>query len=471
MNQAFFEAILDNMTDGVYILDDKGNYIFVNSTYVNLLNMPKSMLLNYNVHDFLSTGQIDICISDIVYREKRQVVMFQNVYDTQSYGRQTFRQMVISTPILNSNGNVQNILAVVRPLNMLNALYQEAASHNILVAPQSIGEEDEKDPHIVAESLSMQRILRLAKTVSDVDTAILVTGESGTGKEVIAQYIHRVGKRKDKPFVVINCAALPASLLEAELFGYEKGAFTGASPSGKKGLFEEACGGTVFLDEINSMPLNLQGSLLRTIETKTIRAIGSNRNTHVNFRLITASNEDLDELVKQKKFRLDLLYRLNVIPVNIPPLRQRKEDIIPLANNFLKYFCEKHGKHMAFSPATLHNILAYDWPGNVRQLKNFVERSVVISLEEIIGVDNVAAIAGKGYLGLSTYNSSEYSNPSNEIFDRLLAGGVTLEAYINQCEKEYVGHVLQHYPNTYKAAEMLGTSQSSVMRKKKKYDL
>jgi len=433
--------------------------------------MSKNMLLNYNVHDFLSTGQIDICISDIVYREKRQVVMFQNVYDTQAHGRQTFRQLVISTPIFNSGGNVQNILAVVRPLNMLNALYQQAASHNVVAAAAQPITDEEKDPNVVAKSLSMQRILRLARTIADVDTAVLVTGDSGTGKEVVAQYIHRVGKRRDKPFVVINCAALPASLLEAELFGYEKGAFTGASPSGKKGLFEEACGGTVFLDEINSMPLGLQGSLLRTIETKTVKRIGSNKNIHVNFRLIAASNEDLDELVKQKRFRMDLLYRLNVIPVDIPPLRQRKEDIIPLANNFLKYFCEKHNKHMVFSPATLHNILAYDWPGNVRQLKNFVERSVVISLEEIIGVDNVEAIAGSGYLHVSPHQPPSQANPPNELFAQLLTGGTTLEAYVNGCEKEYVSYVLQQYPNTYKAAEVLGTSQSSVMRKKKKYDL
>jgi transcriptional regulator with PAS, ATPase and Fis domain len=218
------------MTDGVYVLNDKGDYIFVNSTYVNILRMPKSTLLRYSVYDFLSTGQIDFSISDIVYREKRQMVMFQNVYDTQSYGRQTYQQLVISTPIFNSSGNVQNILAIVRPMHMLNSLYDEAnrsfsASLNLSVART---QDEKRDPSIVAESTAMQNILELARTVSGVDSAILVTGESGTGKEVVAQYMHRIGKRKDKPFVVINCAALPASLLEAELFGYEKGAFTGA---------------------------------------------------------------------------------------------------------------------------------------------------------------------------------------------------------------------------------------------------
>jgi transcriptional regulator with PAS, ATPase and Fis domain len=470
MNQVFFEAILDNMTDGIYILDDRGNYIFVNSTYVQLLNMPKSTLLTYNVHDFLTTRQIDVCISDIVYKEKRQVVMFQDVYDTQSYGRQTFRQLVVSTPIFNSSGNVQNILACVRPLSTLNALYREASrSQDVLAAAQP--DDEEKDPHIVAKSPAMRGILKLAKTVADVDTAVLVTGESGTGKEVVAQYIHRAGKRANKPFVVINCAALPASLLEAELFGYEKGAFTGASASGKKSLFEEASGGTVFLDEINSLPLGLQGVLLRAIETKTIKRIGSNKSIHVDFRLIAASNEDLDELVRQKQFRLDLLYRLNVIPVVIPPLRHRKADIAPLANSFLDYFCDKHSKQLVFSPATLRNMLAYDWPGNVRQLKNFVERSVVVSLEAVIGVDNIAAIAGSSYPSLPTQTSKDYANPSGEFYAQLLVGGVTLEAYLDRCEREYVSYALQQYSTTYKAAAALGTSQTSVMRRKKKYAL
>ena len=476
MDATFFEAILDNMTDGVYILDDKGNYIFVNSTYIQLLNMPKSTLLNYNVHDFLSTGQIDVCISDIVYREKRQVVMFQNVYDTQSYGRQTIRQMVISTPILNSSGDVQNILAVVRPINILNALYDEANRSNVVTArPFSLSKDEQQTPFIAASGI-MQQILALAQTIADVDTAVLISGESGTGKEVIAQYIHSLGKRKDKPMVVINCAALPESLLEAELFGYEKGAFTGASSTGKKGLFEEANGGIVFLDEINSLPLNLQGHLLRAIETKTIKRIGSTKVTHVDFRLIAASNEDLDELVKEKKFRLDLLYRLNVIPINLPPLRKRKEDILPLANHFLEYFCEIHAKQKVFSPFTLRNMMEYDWPGNVRQLKNFVERSVVITLDEVIEIENVAGITGSSYPALSYGATSELSNnaspaASQEHYPQLLAAGVTLEEYISNCEKEYLSFILEHYPNTYKAASVLGTSQTSIMRRKKKYNL
>ena len=271
MDQLYLlEVILDNLPDGVYVLDDRGNYIFVNSAYVQALNMPKDVLLHYNVHDFLNTGQIDICVSDIVYREKRQVVMFQDVLDTQNYGRDTIRQMIISTPIFDDSGKIRNILAVVRPLDRLNQLYYQATQAESVSSISGLrASPPVKGSAVIAESPAMRAALSTAATVAVVDSAVLISGESGTGKEVVAQYIHDASPRSGKPLVVINCASLPENLLEAELFGYEKGAFTGAAPGGKAGLFEAADGGTLFLDEINSMPLNPQGKVLRALETKT----------------------------------------------------------------------------------------------------------------------------------------------------------------------------------------------------------
>lgn len=327
------EVILDNLPDGVYVLDDRGNYIFVNSAYVQALNMPKDVLLHYNVHDFLNTGQIDICVSDIVYREKRQVVMFQDVLDTQNYGRDTIRQMIISTPIFDDSGKIRNILAVVRPLDRLNQLYYQATQAESVSSISGLrASPPVKGSAVIAESPAMRAALSTAATVAVVDSAVLISGESGTGKEVVAQYIHDASPRSGKPLVVINCASLPENLLEAELFGYEKGAFTGAAPGGKAGLFEAADGGTLFLDEINSMPLNLQGKVLRALETKTIQRLGSTRSKKVDFRLLTASNEDLYHLVEEKKFRADLYYRLAMIPIRLPPLRERREDIIKYCN-------------------------------------------------------------------------------------------------------------------------------------------
>lgn len=464
----FFETILDNLTDGVYILDDKGNYIFVNSAYVQSLNMPKSLLLKYNVHDFLKTGQIDICISDIVYREKRQVVMLQEVLDTQNYGRKAFRQMVISTPIFDETGTISNILAVVRPLDKHNELYYQASQNTMQSA--ILGAQSSRPATgaaVIAESPAMRAVLDAATTVAPVDSAVLITGESGTGKEVVAQYIHDASPRRKRPMVVINCASLPENLLEAELFGYEKGAFTGAAPGGKIGLFEEADGSTLFLDEINSMPLDLQGKVLRAIETKTIQRIGSTRSRKVDFRLLTATNEDLAVLVAEKKFRMDLYYRLAVIPICIPPLRERPEDIIPLALHFLKHYCQKYSKDKVFTPRTLDTIRNHHWPGNVRELKNFVERSVVMSMDRNIEVLDVSSFVGAASTGVPR----EHAPAIDARFEQMLASGVTLEQYLDQCEQEYVSFALSKYRNSYKAAAALGTSQTSIIRRKKKYSL
>ena len=473
----FLEGILDSLPDGIYVLDDKGNYIFVNSAYVQALNMPKSVLLSYNVHDFLNTGQIDICVSDIVYREKRQVVMFQDVLDTQHYGRNAFRQMVISTPIFDDSGKIRNILAVVRPLDKLNQLYYQANQAQAISSFTGRGNPmPVKGAAVVAESPAMRAALSSAATVAAVDSAVLISGESGTGKEVVAQYIHDASPRADKPMVVINCASLPENLLEAELFGYEKGAFTGAASGGKAGLFEAADGGTLFLDEVNSMPLNLQGKVLRALETKAIQRVGSTRSKHVDFRLLTASNEDLHQLVEEKRFRVDLYYRLAVIPIRLPPLRERREDIIPLAQHFLTLFCRKYAKDKSFSPQTLQLIAQYPWPGNVRELRNFVERAVVMSLGQQIAVPDVSffleptpAAPPQQFQGDDP--ACTYSPAISARYEQMIASGVSLQQYLDQCGREYVAYALQKYKNSYKAAEALGTSQASIMRRKQKYHL
>ncbi|WP_186429315.1 sigma-54-dependent Fis family transcriptional regulator [Clostridium sp. BSD9I1] len=474
----FYETLLDNMSQGIYVLDDCGNYIFVNSSYIRMLNMPKNILLNYNVHDFLQTKQIDVCVSDIVYEKKHRIVMFQDVYDTQGYGRKQIRQLVVSTPLFNSLGKIENVLAMVYPLEMLNSLYYEASQFDIVSTFSSFpsAEVTWDNDSFIAKSPSILNLLKMIQTVSDVDSTILISGESGTGKEVFAKYIHQTGNRKDKPFVVVNCASIPENLLEAELFGYEKGAFTGASSVGKKGLFEEADGGVLFLDEINSLPISLQGKLLRAIETKTINRVGSTRFKHIDFRLVAATNESLLDLVEKKQFRLDLYYRLNVVPISIPPLRERKEDIILLANHFLKHFCYKYNRKKMFSPQTMDNIIQYKWPGNVRELKNFVERAVVVSIGDIIELKNIEYISGDQHHQFHTdilntmpiTNNSTTTEPSCE---KMLDEGVTLKDYLEQCEKAYLSHALNRYKTSYKIADALGTSQTSIMRRKTKYNL
>lgn len=402
--------------------------------------------------------------------------MFQDVMDTQNYGRNTFRQMVISTPIFDETGKVRNILAVVRPLDMMNSLYQQASQSATVSAFTGVGSTPPvTGKALIAESPAMQGILTTVATVAAVDSAVLITGESGTGKEVIAQFIHDASPRNKRDLIVINCASLPENLLEAELFGYEKGAFTGAAPGGKMGLFEAAHGGTLFLDEINSMLLNLQGKVLRALETKTIQRVGSTKSKQVDFRLLTASNEDLTKLVEEKRFRADLYYRLAVIPIRLPPLRERREDIVPLALHFLDMYCRKYSKIKTFTKQTLHLISQYPWPGNVRELKNFVERSVVMSLGQQIEVLDVASFLSTVSVQPNGSAGTPAAPPGNNQvdarFEHMLAAGVSLETYVAQCEKQYLSHALKKYQNSYQTAAALGTSQSSIMRRKQKYQL
>lgn len=243
---------------------------------------------------------------------------------------------------------------------------------------------------LIAESDAMKNVFKIATDVAQhSDTGVLITGESGTGKEVVAHFIHQNSSRSSFPFIDINCASLPEQLLESELFGYEKGAFTDARSS-KTGLFEEANHGTLFLDEIAEMSLPLQAKLLRVIETKSFRKVGGNKNIQLDIRIIAATNKDLKKAVSDKTFREDLYYRLNVFPIHIPPLRERKDDIIPLTRLFLKHFSKKFGKNMTGLNEDVWDVLLnYSWKGNVRELKNMIERVCIVHNDTELRLEHI----------------------------------------------------------------------------------
>lgn len=468
-----FEMILDNISDGIFLTDRDGTILYANSVYMKLLNMSKDDMIGFNVHRFLELGQVEFCISDIVCKENRQIIMFQDVYDTSRTRQKMHRQLAIFTPLFGPDGEIENILAVVKPLNRLNSEYYAASQNNIIssIAVVPDNAQDKDQGFLIAESRAMQGILKVVHEVADTEASVLISGESGTGKEVIAHYIHDCSSRRDHPLVIINCASLPENLLEAELFGYEKGAFTGSAPNGKPGLFEEAAGGTLFLDEINSMPLSLQGKLLRAIETKSIQRIGATKGRRIDFRLLVATNENLEQLVREQRFRADLFYRINVIPIVIPPLRERREDIVPLALKFLEMYCKKNQKEKVFSPRTLENIRKADWPGNVRELKNFVERSVLMSRDTTIEVTDISSISSAGGQEVSArrFGDQLCFTPTAQRYEALVRKGVSLDEYLARCEAGYLEWAFQEYGSTYKVAEALHTSQASIMRRKKKY--
>ena len=311
----------------------------------------------------------------------------------------------------------------------------------------------------------MSELVRIMNNVASTDANILIQGESGTGKEVLAEYIHEMSERKGKEMVRINCAAFPETLLESELFGYEKGAFTGALGSGKKGLIETAHESTLFLDEINSLPLALQGKILRTIETKMVQRIGSDRPKRIDFRLIAATNEDLSECIKKKTFRADLYYRLNVIPAIIPPLRERPSDIEPLIQYFLNKYCKKYGREKTFSPEVMEILKNYSWPGNVRELKNFVERIVLISAASVYCIRKIPPQMLDGQLTISSGDKNGGAMGCQ--YDSRLS----LEENLNSFEKQIIESVVQHYGSGKSAAEVLKVNQSTISRKMAKYNI
>ncbi|MBC8357524.1 MAG: sigma-54-dependent Fis family transcriptional regulator, partial [Candidatus Aminicenantes bacterium] len=298
---------------------------------------------------------------------------------------------------------------------------------------------------IIAKSPKMLKIFELIKTVAPTSATVLITGKTGTGKEIIARAIHHKSIRGDKPFIVTSCAALPESLLESELFGHEKGSFTGALER-KKGKFEAADKGTLFLDEIGEINANTQIHLLRALEEKKITRVGSNEEIDVDVRLIAATNRNLKAIVKQEKFREDLYYRLNVVTIELPPLKDRGEDILPLAEHFLKKFAEENNKSIKiFSPEVVKFMLNYSWPGNVRELENMVERSVILSKNKTITLAEVP----------------------QDIIHPMPAEGKTIELV----ERNHIINVLEETKgNISKAAEILGIRRMTLYNKLKKYN-
>jgi transcriptional regulator with PAS, ATPase and Fis domain len=299
----------------------------------------------------------------------------------------------------------------------------------------------------------MEQIINQAKKIADFSSTVLLHGESGVGKEVIAQAIHQLGNRSSKPFLKLNCGAIPENLLESELFGYIKGAFTGADQN-KDGYFKQADEGVLFLDEIGEMPLHLQVKLLRVLQEQEVIPVGSTKPIKVNVQIIAATNKRLEKMVEERTFREDLYYRLNVIPLNIPPLRERVEDISLLAFHFLQQLNEKYNKSFHLTPDAINVLEFYFWPGNVRELQNIIERLVVSAEDQIINAEDVNQFLP---------NSYDF-NKSKPVINKV----IPLQEAIDYVEEQLIMLAMKQYKTTTKAAQVLGISQSSVSRKYQK---
>ena len=302
--------------------------------------------------------------------------------------------------------------------------------------------------NIIAKSSKMQRVIEVIKVVAKSNATVLITGESGTGKELVARAVHAQSDRRNKPFVPVSCAALPESLLESELFGHEKGSFTGAYAQ-KKGKFEFADGGTLFLDEIGEMSANIQVHLLRVLEEKEFTRVGGNEPIRVDVRVISATNKDLRKAIEKQEFREDLYYRLNVVNIELPPLRERKEDIPLLADYFLRKFAVENRKEVTeFSPEVIESLVAYDWPGNIRELENAIERAIILSRDSSITTTDL---------------------PQENVS---LVGSASIGKNLKEVEKTHILNVLRETGENYsEAARILGVSRMTLYNKAKEYGL
>lgn len=380
-------AIIEHSFDGIFITDAKANVIRINHAYEVITGLKKEEILGKNMTDLVRNKLISESGSLQVIKTKQPVTLQQSF-------RSGKEALVTSSPIFDADGNFIMIVTNVRDLTEiynLKAVVQEktAAMDRLAMELEHLQTTSEDNQEIIAKDETTLAAMLLANRVASMDTTVILLGETGVGKEVMARYIFQHSHRAKNSFIKVNCGAIPENLIESELFGYEGGAFTGANKNGKIGLFELANKGTLFLDEIGELPKDMQVKLLRVLQEQEILRVGGTKPVKIDVRIIAATNRNLEEMVSDGTFREDLYYRLTVFPISIPPLRMRKKDIVPLALSFLEKLNQKYQLKKYFTDLSMQLLHEYDWPGNIRELKNIVERAIIISPSDAIKPENL----------------------------------------------------------------------------------
>ncbi|HGC4360612.1 TPA: sigma 54-interacting transcriptional regulator, partial [Escherichia coli] len=428
-----FATMIDNMDQGVLVVDDDNRVQFVNQTALKTLGVVQNNIIGKPIRFRPLTFESNFThghMQHIVSWDDKSELIIGQLHNIQ--GRQLF----------------------------LMAFHQSHTSFSVANAPD--------EPHIeqlVGECRVMRQLKRLISRIAPSPSSVMVVGESGTGKEVVARAIHKLSGRRNKPFIAINCAAIPEQLLESELFGYVKGAFTGASANGKTGLIQAANTGTLFLDEIGDMPLMLQAKLLRAIEAREILPIGASSPIQVDIRIISATNQNLAQFIAEGKFREDLFYRLNVIPITLPPLRERQEDIELLVHYFLHLHTRRLGSvYPGIAPDVVEILRKHRWPGNLRELSNLMEYLVnVVPSGEVID----STLLPPNLLNNGTTEQSDVTEVSEAHLALDDAGGTALE----EMEKQMIREALSRHNSKKQVADELGIGIATLYRKIKKYEL
>lgn len=453
-NDPSFRELLDALHDGVYITDADGITLKVNGAYERLTGLRSEDVVGQHMQALVEQGVISQSVSLRVLKEGKALSLMQSV----SQGK---RLLVSGTPILDAAGHVRYVVSTVRDMTELLRIKHERDELQQLkqlrnsTAKLHAGQRDDLlDASPVANHPASGRLFGQARQVAASDVKVLLQGETGVGKTLIAQYIHKRSPRAAQPFLALNCGALPENLIEAELFGYVAGAFTGAGSKGKRGLLELAHHGTVFLDEIGEMSPYLQAKLLRFLSDGTFRRVGGDREERVNVRIISATHRDLERMVTEGEFREDLFYRLNVLNLQVPPLRERGQDIVLLARHFMQQACAQIQRTQCrLTPDTYPALLGNRWPGNVRQLQNVIFRAAAICESNLVQVGDLD-IAGTA------------------VAQQQAGGEVTsLEAAVSAFEKELLETYYASHPSTRQLAARLQTSHSAIATRLRKYGI
>jgi len=437
-----FQTAFESSFDGIHILNRHGETLYINKACERIEGITFEEARKLNIREMVQQGIYSESVTLKVLETNATASIIQIVKNGNTV-------LATGTPIM-KDGQIDKIVVNSRDVTELNHLRQALSEKETIAKMyqeelQRLRMEALKGSDFVVKSQKMERIEHLASIMSKVDSTVLLSGESGVGKGVISRYIHNRSNRNEGPFIKIDCSAIPENLFESEVFGYEKGAFTGADKAGKVGLLELANGGTVFLDEIGDMPLHMQPKMLRAIQDREIIRVGGTEIIPINVRFIAATNRDLKQMVDKREFREDLYYRLNVVPIAIPPLRERKEDIIPLIHDISKKINERYGMNKTFNNKEIEVMLNYDWPGNVRELENIIERIMVTEDGEF---SLLQCLVGMKQLSMSACSYKE-----------------NLEAY----DMLILTETIKTEGSVVKAAEKLGIDATTIRRKLKRY--
>lgn len=446
------EQIITKSFDEILVTDGNGVITKVSVKCEEFYGLPAEEMIGKKTSDLAKNGLFTPALTPVVLEKKKKASCVQMTITGK-------RLYVIGNPIFDENGEIYRIVFNSRDVTEIEILESRLKVTEDLLDQYKTELRQLKqlvsgEKEVVYQSNEMDQVYQLAAKVAQVDSTILIVGETGVGKGMMARYIHQESTRSENEMIDINCGAIPDHLIESELFGYEGGAFTGAKKEGKKGVIELADKGTLFLDEIADLPLNVQVKLLQFLQDHSFRRVGGNQSIHVNTRIIAATNQDLSKRVKEKQFREDLYYRLNVIPITIPPLRHRKEDIPVLIDYFLSGLNLKYQMNKKVARDVYETLLSYDWPGNVRELENLMERLIVTCEGRTITIND-----------LPSYLIDQDYSPQGIVVKNISP----LKQAVADVERQLVTMAYQTYKNTYKCAEVLQVNQSTVVRKIKKY--